>query len=170
MPLPDEILTLLQNSRYVHLGTCSDNIPHVSLMNYTYVEEGSPYEEDRPAIVLTSKRDANKVKHISSNPNVSILIHDWTTTRRSSATSSGLARMIQDMNQTEMSSRSATLSGTATVVEDKEKHQYFLNKHLEGCAKEALNFTDSDMVVILVHICGATVVDVENHVQTYQLD
>ncbi|KAI7702705.1 hypothetical protein KC353_g14562, partial [Hortaea werneckii] len=35
--LPDEVITCLQNSRFLHLATALNNRPHVSLMNYTYL-------------------------------------------------------------------------------------------------------------------------------------
>jgi nitroimidazol reductase NimA-like FMN-containing flavoprotein (pyridoxamine 5'-phosphate oxidase superfamily) len=58
----------------LHLATCSDNIPHVSLMSYTYIPE-SPYNSS-PVIVMTTNPASRKTTGILANPNVSLLVHD----------------------------------------------------------------------------------------------
>lgn len=49
-------------------------MPHVSLMNYTYLPE-SPYST-YPVIVMTSNPSSRKTTSIRANPNVSLLVHD----------------------------------------------------------------------------------------------
>jgi hypothetical protein len=56
------------------LATCIDNVPNVSLMNYTYLPS-SPYSSS-PVIVMTTNPASRKTTNIISNPNVSLLVHD----------------------------------------------------------------------------------------------
>ena len=58
----------------LHLATCVDNIPHVSLMNYTYLPS-SPYSS-APVIVMTTNPASKKMNNLVANPNVSLLVHD----------------------------------------------------------------------------------------------
>ena len=58
----------------LHLATCHDNIPNVSLMNYTYLAE-SPYAEC-PVIIMTTNVSSKKTNNLVANPNVSLLVHD----------------------------------------------------------------------------------------------
>ena len=46
-PLPKEAVNILQISKLCHLATCTDNEPHLSLMNFTY------YQLDEVIILCT---------------------------------------------------------------------------------------------------------------------
>jgi len=72
--LPHEVVQCLENARFLHLATCLDNIPHVSLMNYTYLPS-SPYSQF-PTIVMTTNPASKKMNNLVANPNVSLLVHD----------------------------------------------------------------------------------------------
>lgn len=72
--LPPEVVQCLENARFLHLATCVDNMPHVSLMNYTYLPS-SPYS-DSPVIVMTTNPASKKMNNLVANPNVSLLVHD----------------------------------------------------------------------------------------------
>merc|ERR1712000_37119 len=74
--LPQEVVQCLENARFLHLATCSDNTPHVSLMNYTYLPS-SPYNA-YPVIVMTTNPSSRKTTSIRSNPTVSLLVHRHT--------------------------------------------------------------------------------------------
>jgi nitroimidazol reductase NimA-like FMN-containing flavoprotein (pyridoxamine 5'-phosphate oxidase superfamily) len=74
--LPQEVVQCLENARFLHLATCADNIPHVSLMNYTYLAS-SPYSR-APVIIMTTNPASKKMNNLASNPNVSLLVHDCT--------------------------------------------------------------------------------------------
>jgi nitroimidazol reductase NimA-like FMN-containing flavoprotein (pyridoxamine 5'-phosphate oxidase superfamily) len=37
-PLPEEVVALLQATRLCHLSTFGSGVPHLSLMNFTYVQ------------------------------------------------------------------------------------------------------------------------------------
>jgi nitroimidazol reductase NimA-like FMN-containing flavoprotein (pyridoxamine 5'-phosphate oxidase superfamily) len=75
--LPPEVVQCLENARFLHLATCSDNIPHVSLMNYTYLPS-SPYSRS-PVIIMTTNPASKKMNNLATNPNVSLLVHDCTS-------------------------------------------------------------------------------------------
>lgn len=72
--LPPEVVQCLENARFLHLATCVDNMPHVSLMNYTYLPS-SPYSNS-PIIVMTTNPASKKMNNLVANPNVSLLVHD----------------------------------------------------------------------------------------------
>lgn len=75
--LPTEVVQCLENARFLHLATCADNTPHVSLMNYTYLA-ASPYSRS-PVIIMTTNPASKKMTNLASNPNVSLLVHDCTS-------------------------------------------------------------------------------------------
>lgn len=72
--LSKEVEQLLTNAGFVHLGTCHNNQPNVTLMNYTYIA-------DEQAIVLTTRKSSTTYVNLSQNPLVSVLVHDWVTAR-----------------------------------------------------------------------------------------
>ncbi|KND89817.1 Pyridoxamine 5'-phosphate oxidase [Tolypocladium ophioglossoides CBS 100239] len=141
--LPPEVVQCLENARFLHLATCTDNVPHVSLMNYTYLP-ASPYSS-RPVIVMTTNPASRKTTNIVANSNVSLLVHDWvshrppTHSRRLSGGPPGpehrssLASLLLNLNSTAMSSISATIGGAARLAPTgSEQEKYFTEKHLEN--------------------------------------
>ncbi|USW50699.1 Putative pyridoxamine 5'-phosphate oxidase, FMN-binding split barrel [Septoria linicola] len=141
--LPNEVVTCLRNARFLHLATCTENVPHVSLMNYTYLPShpfppsSSGQLPSGPTIIMTTNPSSKKTRNLLSNPNVSLLVHDWVSSRpptnlsgsdreRSPAGGprSSLAAMLMQMNSTAVSSNSITINGEAVVLEsgsDEEK-------------------------------------------------
>ncbi|KAF2163161.1 hypothetical protein M409DRAFT_57824 [Zasmidium cellare ATCC 36951] len=131
--LPQEVVTCLENARFLHLATCTSNIPHVSLMKFTYLPS-HPFPSTStlppgPAIVMTSNPSSKKTSNLLSNPNVSLLVHDWVSSRPPNTLSgadrersptggprSSLAQMLMQMNSTAVSSISATINGSAHVL------------------------------------------------------
>ncbi|KAK3336109.1 hypothetical protein B0T19DRAFT_436917 [Cercophora scortea] len=141
--MPQEVVQCLENARFLHLATCLDNMPHVSLMNYTYLPS-SPYS-DLPVIVMTTNPASKKMNNLVANPNVSILVHDWvshrpsTANRRMSGGSPGpehrssLAALLMNLNNSAVSSISATINGSARLVESGTPEEAFYRaKHLEN--------------------------------------
>ncbi|PHH58616.1 hypothetical protein CDD81_5028 [Ophiocordyceps australis] len=141
--LPPEVVQCLENARFLHLATCMDNVPHVSLMNYTHLCS-SPYSSS-PVIIMTTNLASRKTTHIAANPNVSLLVHDWsshrppTHGRRPSGGSPGpenrssLASLLYNLNTAAVSSISATIGGSARLAptgSDEEK--YYLERHLDN--------------------------------------
>lgn len=141
--LPLEVVQCLENARFLHLATCTDNVPHVSLMNYTYLPS-SPYSNS-PVIVMTSNPASRKTNNLVENPNVSLLVHDWsshrppTQGRRPSGGSPGpehrssLASLLLNLNSSALSSISATIGGAARIVDSgSEEERYYREQHLEN--------------------------------------
>merc|ERR1712000_402745 len=141
--LPNEVVQCLENARFLHLATCSDNVPHVSLMNYTYLPS-TPYTS-APVIVMTTNPSSRKTTSIRANPVVSLLVHDWvshrnpTHTRRASGGSpvpeppSSLASLLLNLNTSQLSSISATIGGAARLVPSgTEEERYYRQQHLEN--------------------------------------
>ncbi|KAK8074548.1 hypothetical protein PG997_009211 [Apiospora hydei] len=134
--LPPEVVQCLDNARFLHLGTCTNNQPHVSLMNYTYLPS-SPYSTE-PTIIMTSNPSSKKANNLVENPNVGIPPPP-TQGRRPSGGSPGpehrssLASLLQDMNASALSSTSATMAGVATLIPPgSDEERYYREQHLEN--------------------------------------
>ncbi len=114
-------------------------------MNYTYLPS-SPYT-DHPTVIMTTNPSSKKTLNLIRNPRVSLLVHDWVSHRPpttnvesddpSSPTQqhprSSLANLLLNLNTSALSSISATINGTATLVEPgTEMERYLKEKHLEN--------------------------------------
>jgi len=143
--LPAEVVQCLENARFLHLATCTNLHPHVSLMNYTFLPS-SPYSST-PTIIMTTNPSSKKTLNLVSNPHVSLLVHDWvshrprTTNRRGSRTGSpppeaagsSLAALLLNLNTSELSSISATINGEARLVDQHtEEESYYRERHLDN--------------------------------------
>ncbi|TDZ29639.1 Pyridoxamine 5'-phosphate oxidase-like protein [Colletotrichum spinosum] len=141
--LPQEVVQCLENARFLHLATCTDNVPNVSLMNYTYLPSST--FSANPVIVMTTNPASRKTHNLLSNPNVSLLVHDWsshrppTTGRRPSGGSPGpehrssLASLLLNLNTAAVSSISATINGTARLVDNgSDEEKFYRTAHLEN--------------------------------------
>ncbi|KAI9817074.1 MAG: hypothetical protein M1826_001656 [Phylliscum demangeonii] len=144
--LPSEVVTCLRNARFLHLATCHGLEPHVSLMNYTYLPS-SPYSR-QPTIIMTTDPHSKKTTNLINNPRVALLVHDWVSHRPPTATAaaatgaaaaatprstSRLADLLINLNTSALSSISATINGTATVIAaGSDEERYFKAKHLEN--------------------------------------
>ncbi|AEO65624.1 fb0fcae3-ff52-42bf-9e7d-9158462c7b61 [Thermothielavioides terrestris] len=149
--LPPEVVQCLENARFLHLATCSDNIPHVSLMNYTYLPS-SRYSRS-PVIIMTTNPASKKMNNLEANPNVSLLVHDWVShrptptsqARRLSSSSSSdnqpplphreppssLAALLFNLNTSAVSSISATINGSARLApRGSAEERYYRDVHL----------------------------------------
>jgi hypothetical protein len=138
--------TYLTNTFQLHLATCTDLQPHVSLMNYTYLPS-TPYS-DSPTIIMTTNPSSKKTSNLITNPNVSLLVHDWVSHRpptagtgardaspeaRATVGRSSLAALLANLNTSALSSISATINGVARIVErGAEEEAYLRDKHLEN--------------------------------------
>lgn len=154
--IPPEVVQCLENARFLHLATCNENHPNVSLMNYTYLPS-SPHSPT-PVIIMTTNPASKKMTNLLANPNVSLLVHDWVSHRPPTATttaaarrlsgggpsvsptrSSSLASLLLNLNTSAMSSISATINGAARVVRAAtDEERYYRQAHLEN------NTFDSD--------------------------
>lgn len=114
-------------------------------MNYTYLRPDSTPYSSQPLIIMTTNPSSKKWTNLSSNPAVSLLVHDWvshrppTSGRRLSGGSPGpehrssLAALLLNLNTSAVSSISATISGRARLVEPGTDEERFYRKaHLEN--------------------------------------
>ncbi|EPY52586.1 pyridoxamine 5'-phosphate oxidase [Schizosaccharomyces cryophilus OY26] len=131
--LPEQIRRCLGSSKYIQLATCYHDQPHSSLMTFTYVPAGQalPYEAD-DCIILTTGESSKKYFNISSNPRVSLLVHDWTTNRQEAdPDASSLCNLLYKMNQAQFSTTAVSLNGLATVLPSgSEEDIFFRSKHI----------------------------------------
>lgn len=116
-------------------------------MNYTYLPT-TQYSPNTPTIIMTTNPASKKTANLQSNPNVSLLVHDWVSHRPPtsnqrrlsgganasvSPTRSSLASLLLDLNTAAMSSISATINGSARLVEpDTEEERFYRRAHLEN--------------------------------------
>lgn len=172
--LPESVTKLLNSTRYVHLSTCSNNIPHVSLMNYTY------YRGDTDYIILTTPKGTTKYENMTTNPCVSLLVHDWmsakSTTDESDTPKSerrnSLFEFLTNLNRTEISRVSVMIDGTAELVpSDSEKYTFYKSLHLNNSSIDQIqskNYIQDDcnaLFVIKIDRCKVT--DTDNNVKEY---
>ncbi|KAJ5692381.1 hypothetical protein N7462_001804 [Penicillium macrosclerotiorum] len=145
--LPTEVVSCLKNSRFLHLATCDNLTPHISLMSYTYLPS-TPYDP-YPTIIMTTNPASRKTNHLLSNPRVSLLVHDWVSHRPPTrapnphgeregspppaATRSSLASLLLNLNTSALSSISTTITGEARFLEPgSEEESWCKERHLEN--------------------------------------
>ncbi|KAI9903630.1 hypothetical protein N3K66_000159 [Trichothecium roseum] len=175
--LPQEVVQCLENARFLHLATCSESVPHVSLMNYTYLPT-SPFT-DSPVIVMTTNPASRKTTSILANPNVSLLVHDWVShrppghARRPSGGSpprepqSSLAALLLNLNSSSISSISATIGGAARIsASGSEEERYCLDQHL---ANHVHFVAGEEVSVIIVKIKDVRISDFKGTVRDWAI-
>ncbi|KAK2075336.1 hypothetical protein P8C59_009469 [Phyllachora maydis] len=153
--LPPELVHCLEKNRFLHLATCAANVPHVSLMNYTYLATSPHTPPGRPLIVMTVCPDSRKMDNLAVNPSVSLLVHDWilppppgqqqhqprrlsgdnnnttTTTLITPTTTTSLAPLLFNLNTSAVASISATMGGTARLAaRGSAEERFFRAAHL----------------------------------------
>lgn len=170
--LPDSVVKLLKSKRFVHLATCMNNIPHVSLMNYTYFSK-----EGNHLIIISTPTCTTKYKNMEANPNVSLLVHDWVASNPASGEEVGKRRnslfeLLTNINRSEISSVSVMLDGTAEIVDKNDKdYELFKSMHLNNAfidevqAQNYITKDDNALVVIKIQSCKVT--DANDNVQLY---
>lgn len=166
--LPNSVVNLLKTKHFVHLATCLNNTPHVSLMNYTYYSQGPNHY-----VIISTPINTTKYKNMTNNPRVSLLVHDWiTSTQPETGRRNSLYELLTNINKAETNSVSVMLDGEASVV-DKADKSYTLYKSLllnsgfidDVQASNYLTSDDNALVLITINACKVT--DASNNVQLY---
>ncbi len=67
MNISKDVKDLLKNEKLCTLATCVENSPYVSLMNFTYVEEGNK-------VILSTRRNSKKYENFIKNKKISLLL------------------------------------------------------------------------------------------------
>lgn len=162
-------MTLLKEKHFLHLATCWDNKPHVSLMNYTYFSKS-----DTHYIVLSTPKNTTKYANITKNPQVSLLVHDWLKSNpEEGGRRNSLYELLTNINKTELTdSVSVMLDGDAQVLSDQcPDYDFWKSLHLNSGFKDdiqAANYlTSDDNALILVTIKACKVTDAKNNVELY---
>jgi len=144
--LPEEVVTCLENARFLHLATSHNDFPHVSLMKYTYLPS-TPFSTS-PTIIMTTPPSSKKTLNLESNPRVSLLVHDWVSHRPPTLSSSpngtsnitspteqhrsSLASLLLGLNTASLSRISVSLNGTAQFLQPgSEEETWCKTQHKE---------------------------------------
>jgi len=127
-------------------------------MSYTYLPS-TPFSS-KPTIIMTTPPSSRKTSYLQSNPNISILVHDWVSHRPPSLAStdaqlsasperelhgaSGLASLLAGINSAALSSISVSIGGTARILEQgSEEANWFKARHKEhNTFGDAVNSAD----------------------------
>lgn len=166
--LPSSVVKLLKEKHYLHLATCWENKPHVSLMNYTYYSKNNV-----DYIVLSTPKNSIKYANITKNPQVSLLVHDWLKSNPEGDRRNSLYELLTNINKVEMTdSVSVMLDGDAQVLSDAcPEYEFWKSLHLNSGFKDdvqAANYlTSDDNALILVTILKCQVTDAKNNVELY---
>ncbi len=104
-PFPQEVASLLNRTRLCYLSTTGkEGEPHLSLMNFTYVQ-------DEEIIIVSTRRDTLKARNILESKKIAILIHDFPHLRKGKVPEEGCTYSI-------------TLYGTAKIQEGETAEKY----------------------------------------------
>ncbi|CAI8498082.1 unnamed protein product [Pichia kudriavzevii] len=174
-PLPTRVHDLLSHSQFLHLATCSDNIPHVSLMNYTFIENDPSssncelLKSAQHMILIATPQNTKKYNNLMKNNKVSLLVHDWVTPNQGGADS--VLRLLQSINQSEVGELSVTLGGHVfqnLIDPSTEEYKFFKNLHLQK-NPEARAFIEGDSTAfVLIQIDESKVSDSNNNVENFK--
>lgn len=170
--LPDSVTNLLKSTRYVHLGTCRDNVPHVSLMNYTYLHRDGDF------VIFSTPENSTKYQNIVENPHVSLLVHDWISAKSLQAPTepregrrNSLYELLANINKNEISSVSVMLDGKAQILAtDDPNYGFYRSLHSNNNQidqDQAKTYIDCDNALVVVEIEKCKVTDTNNNVQEY---
>ncbi|KAJ6028840.1 hypothetical protein N7540_004416 [Penicillium herquei] len=131
--LPAEVISCLKNSRFLHLATCDNLTPHISLMSYTYLPS-TPFDP-YPTIIMTTNLASRKTNHLLSNPRVSLLVHDWVSHRPPTRTVNPSGGRDGSPRQRQLAHLciSTTITGEARFLEPgSEEEAWCKERHLEN--------------------------------------
>ncbi|KAG7194180.1 uncharacterized protein KQ657_004889 [Scheffersomyces spartinae] len=181
MQLPDSVTSLLKSKRFLHLATCNDNVPHLSLMNYTYYKK----TDNEHYIIMSTPKNTDKYNNMLANPQVSVLVHDWLATNNKASGESdaedlkGRRNLLYDflvnLNQSEISRVSVMINGKCQLLdktENKDTYEFYKSLHRNNKKFDEVqvkNYIEDDednaLVVIAITLCKVT--DTNNNVETY---
>ncbi|ODV79137.1 uncharacterized protein CANTADRAFT_51664 [Suhomyces tanzawaensis NRRL Y-17324] len=177
--LPGSVTNLLKSTRFIHLATCKDNVPHVSLMNYTYY-----HGSEGDYIIISTPKKTTKYENIVANPIVSLLVHDWISAKdnNSGEDKSGapnerrnsLFEMLANINKNELGRVSVMITGTSTIL-DKEKDatsfEFYKSLHLNNSKIDQVqskNYIECDgNALIAIKFDSVKVTDTDNNIELY---
>lgn len=173
--LPENVTTLLKLTRFVHLGTCYNNVPHLALMNYTYYRDG-----DLDVVIMLLPRSLVKLANIQQNPEVALLIHDWISAKDNQPSGdnpnsrrNSLYEMLANINKNEISRVLVQIQGRAEILDPNDpKFSLYKLLHLNNAkidTIQAKNYIEDDKenALIVIKVDGCKVTDTLNNVEEY---
>lgn len=175
-PLPDTVTDLLAHSKFLHLATCSDNVPHVSLMNYTFINADGEsscelLKSSQNLILIATPKNTKKFNNLKKNNKCSILVHDWVTNNSNNVNENSVLKLLQSINQNEVGDLSITVDGhVVKFLEDPKSSDYdfFKQLHLKK-NPDAKAFVEGDNTAfILIQVDESRVSDSQNNVENYK--
>ncbi|KAH3664094.1 hypothetical protein OGAPHI_004808 [Ogataea philodendri] len=173
--IPDSIVHLLKSANFIHLGTCSNNVPHVSLMNFTLITPEDKYNGqpgDDYYLLISTPKDTQKYKNLSVNPQCSILVHDWTTSKASGSAGDGqLLNFLKELNQSQLCDLSCNLNGyvekTLDQATSSPEADYYKDLHLKSNPDAKPFIEKPGNVLLLLRIELSKVVDSNFNISNY---
>ncbi|KAK6341998.1 hypothetical protein TWF730_001480 [Orbilia blumenaviensis] len=192
--LPPEVLSCLNNARFLHLATCTSTLrPHIALMNYTYIPPTKTFTNTAlptavsstsgpGVIIMLLSPTTKKLQNITSNPQVSLLVHDWISQRPPTASGpsspvttslSPLAQFLQNMNSSELQSYSHTVRGFARILNaGSDEEEYYRGVHKEANKFEGAKCYvegEEGSVFVVVELEGGKIADWKGGVEDWGL-
>ena len=166
-PLPEKVIDSLSNSKFIHLATSYKDRPHVSLMNFTFINNKDKNEQ---LILVATCKNTKKYENLINNKNVSVLVHDWVTnTNNAQSNDSSVLKLLQNINQNQVGDISITLDGYVYQIfnNDDEKYQYYKDLHLLENPDAKAFINGDDVSFILIKINESKVSDSNNNVEKF---
>lgn len=137
----NEILTILDRSKIIHIGLCDEDQPYVLPMNYGYV-----YENDTLTFYLHGAKEGYKYNIIQKNPKISFALECDTIPFDGKVAC-----------QYGMSYSSVFGKGTAEITEDVQEKAKALSILMK--TQTGQDFEFNDKLVSIVNVIKITVTD-----------
>lgn len=184
---PPNVIELIKTSKFAHLATCSnDSIPSLSLMNYLYIPRELSYfpNDKNDYIIFATKENTVKYDNILSNPNISLLFHDWISINNSILNKQSInnptssTNVNTNNNITHIINRypiddihdqmSATIKGKAEIVSPLTKEAFYYKQLLlKGNPEAEVFILGNATAIVKVEILACKVVDINNNISLY---
>ena len=142
MKLPPEVLELLQTEKVCFLATSCQDRPQLSLMFFTYLPE-------KELIILSSRADTTKVRHIEKNPSVALLLYN--------------------LGGEEKHPVSCTLHGTASLASGEDEN-LLRERHLAKNKDLGVFIVSPNIKIITMSLHHVELVDIKDRVRTWTKD
>ena len=134
-PFPREIVSLLDSASLCYLSTTMNDMPHLSLMNFTF-------DRTTQTIIFTTRRDTQKCRNFEQNARVAILIHDFPADQNDDSAESDAAY--------DAATYSITLYGTAKVLVDGDEAEVYRERHLQHSSPQSAVFIRGEGIAVVV--------------------
>ena len=199
-PLPERVLAVMRSSRLSYLATVEDGSPHLSLMNFTFVDHDAR-DAFFGCLVMSTRRDTKKFSALLTNPSVAVLLHDFdalqetstppispigssaavvtsSSSSSSSSNNSSSSSVSAGSSHYERGSASVTLYCTASVVgegpacspEGAKDRERLRALHLEKNADYPQFIEGPDIAILALRPTLARVCDIHDRVSVWNKD